>query len=62
MGFSQTPQWFKFMFISFFLLPTAAATLMTITQFTYAGNTMCVNLIIYRFVRTEADILLSYKT
>jgi hypothetical protein len=39
------------MFISLFLPPTAAASLMVITHFTYAGNAKCGNLI---------HILLSY--
>jgi hypothetical protein len=60
MGFSKTPQWSKVMFISLFLLTAAAATLVIITQVTCAGNAMCGKLIIYRCVRTETDIILSY--
>jgi hypothetical protein len=59
-GFSKTPQWFKAMFISIFLLTAAAATLMITTEVTYAGNAMCGKRIICRCVRTETDVLGCY--
>jgi hypothetical protein len=56
MDFGKPPQWLKVVLISLFLLPTAAATLMFIIQFTYAGNAMYGKLIIKRCVRTKTSI------
>jgi hypothetical protein len=62
LDFSKPPQWLKVVLISLFLLPTAVATLMFITQSTYAGNAMYGKLILKRCVRTKTRILLSYNT
>jgi len=62
MDFGKPSQWLTVTLTSLFLFPTAAATLMFITQSTYAGNAMRGKLIIKICVRTKSSILLIYYT